>query len=183
MWTRKRVIPMATRRTHAQRVEQGRAKFLAAHPGASNVEANAFARGHWRTPEHGYLKQSTGSQSALFEVYRAGDVKRMLGTIADEYGDKARITLTVHDLRGRRVRQFFRNPGREWGAGGGVRAEHAREVLWRYTPDFARAIAVLLSGKRENYNNEKIKLKVRQVTVIQIAVIIPTERTKPSQAA
>lgn len=179
MGTRKRVIPMATRRSHAQRVEQGRAAFLATHPNASQTEATAFARGHWGTPEHGFTKQTTGAQSAIFEVYTAQDVKRMLGTVAQQYGPRARITITVHDAYG--TRQFFRDSGSH--AGRGMTASHARETLWRYSRDFARGMAVLLSGKAGSYSDEKIKLRFRKVQTIQIAVIDPTERTKPSQAA
>lgn len=171
---------MASKRSHAQRVQSGVTRFLAAHPGASQTEAQAFARGHWRTPEHGYLKQSTGASSAVYEVYRAGDVKRMLGTVADEYGAAARITITVHDANG--THQFFRNPGREWGAGGGVTAAHARTVLWATTPDFARGIAQLLSGKAGSYSGEKIRLKFRKIQSIQIAVQVPAGGRLPHAA-
>lgn len=158
-------------RSHAQRVESGRARFLAAHPGASMTEATAFARGHWATPEHGYAVRDLGPGAAVYEVYAAQDVKRMLGDVELRYGPSARITLTVHDAYG--TRQFFRNPGREWGAGGGMNAGYARTVLWQYSRDFARGMAVLLSGKKAAYNDEKIKLKFRKVQSIQIAVQVP----------
>lgn len=154
-------------RSHAQRVESGRARFLAAHPGASMTEATAFARGHWATPEHGFAVERTGPASAVYEVYAAQDVKRMLGTVEQQYGPQARIMLTVHDADG--TRQFFRDSGRH--AGRGITAAYAREVLWRHSPDFARGIAVLLSGRAGSYSDEKIKIKFRKVQSIQIAVI------------
>lgn len=170
---------MASRRTHAQRVEQGRARFLAAHPNASQTEATAYARGHWATPEHGYTVRDLGPGAALYEVYAAQDVKRMLGDVELRYGTSARIMLTVHDAYG--TRQFFRNVGRGWGdrqggrggGGGGMNAGHARTVLWQYSRDFARGMAVLLSGKPGSYSDEKIKLKFRKVQTIQIAVQVP----------
>lgn len=178
-------------RSHAQRVAQGRAAFLAAHPHASMTEATAFARGHWGTPEHGVtVKEEPGGPEspivAIYEVYAAQDVKRALGAISEPrrataqhqhghggWGPTARITITVHDAYGTRI--FFKDSGRH--AGRGMTVGHAREVLWQYSRDFARGMVVLLSGKAGSYSDEKIKLKFKKVQTIQIAVIDP-ERWK-----
>lgn len=134
---------MATRISTAERI----ARYLAKHPGATVQEA----RGHGRTAEHGFSRETLGGGELLYGFRLDSKAEAALRAAERESGDGARVSIAIKDKNGS-FTEIFKGKGYSLsGIKGHVDANGWRDGLRAAVAGtrYAAVIDALLEGAAE----------------------------------